>query len=181
MINCVQQTRGHPNACIRPTNVSTGMESCFVQKRNTHDSKSKKKQTYPWAGQECKSESRSLAPRIFKLGIRQTWLVTFTPRPLYPIESAADVQGVGGWIDQETIGKLCRWKKPLILLFMWYGVTHKAMSMFSVTQNSLFCECLLSGHDKKCEAILQEHECIRVLVQWPENDLYLRSKLIARL
>jgi len=52
------------------------------------------------------------------------------------------------------------------------------MSMFSVTQNALFCECLLSGHDKKCEAIVQERECIRVLLQWPEDDLYLRSKLI---
>jgi len=34
---------------------------------------------------------------------------------------------------------------------------------------------------QKSEAIVQEREFIRVLVQWPEDDLYFRSKLIARL
>jgi len=28
--------------------------------------------------------SRGIAPRIFDLGIRWSWLVCFTPQPLYP-------------------------------------------------------------------------------------------------
>ena len=53
--------------------------------------------------------------------------------------------------------------------------------MFSVSRNSVFCECLLSGHGKKREASVQEQECVRDLVQWPEDGLYFSSKLIAKL
>jgi len=64
---------------------------------------------------------------------------------------------------------------------MIYGVTFKGISMFSVARNSLFCECLISRHGKKREAIVQEQECVRVLVQWPEDGLYFSSKSVARL
>jgi hypothetical protein len=39
-----------------------------------------------------------VAPRILDLGTRWRWVVSFTPRPLYPRERAPSTHWIGGWV-----------------------------------------------------------------------------------
>jgi hypothetical protein len=43
--------------------------------------------------------SGGIAPRILDLGTRWKWVVSFTPRPLYPRERAPVIHWIGGWVD----------------------------------------------------------------------------------
>jgi hypothetical protein len=42
--------------------------------------------------------SGGIAPRILDLGTRLRWVVSFTPRPLYPRERASGTHWIGGWV-----------------------------------------------------------------------------------
>jgi hypothetical protein len=47
--------------------------------------------------------SRGIVLRIFNLGIRWMWVVSFTPRPLYSPGKEPPVSiGYGGWVDPRT-------------------------------------------------------------------------------
>jgi hypothetical protein len=42
--------------------------------------------------------SGGVAPRILGIGTRWRWVVSCTPRPLYPRERAPGTRWIGGWV-----------------------------------------------------------------------------------
>jgi hypothetical protein len=47
--------------------------------------------------------SGGIAPHILDLGIRWRWVVSFTPRPLYPKERAPGAHWIGGWVGPRAV------------------------------------------------------------------------------
>jgi hypothetical protein len=47
--------------------------------------------------------SGGIAPRILNLGTRWRWVVSFTPRPLYPRERAPGTDWIGGWVGPRAV------------------------------------------------------------------------------
>jgi hypothetical protein len=47
--------------------------------------------------------SGGIAPRILDLGTRWRWVVSFTPRPLYPRERAPGAHWIGGWVGPKAV------------------------------------------------------------------------------
>jgi hypothetical protein len=47
-------------------------------------------------------KSRSIDPRILDIGTSWSWVVSFTPWPLYPRERAPDAHWIGGWLGPRT-------------------------------------------------------------------------------
>jgi hypothetical protein len=47
--------------------------------------------------------SGGIAPRILDLGTIWRWVVSFTPRPLYPKERAPGTHWIGGWVGPRAV------------------------------------------------------------------------------
>jgi hypothetical protein len=47
--------------------------------------------------------SGGIAPRMLDLGTRRRWVVSFTPRPLYPRERAPRTHWIGGWVGPRAV------------------------------------------------------------------------------
>jgi len=47
--------------------------------------------------------SRGIAPYILDVSTRWRWMVSFTPRPLYPRERVPGTHWIGGWVDPRTV------------------------------------------------------------------------------
>jgi hypothetical protein len=47
--------------------------------------------------------SGGIAPRILDVGTRWRCVVSFTPRPLYPMERALGAHWIGGWVDPRAV------------------------------------------------------------------------------
>jgi hypothetical protein len=88
---------------------------------------------------------------FFDLGARWKWMVSFTPRPLYPRERAPGTHWIGGWVDLRA-GLDTVWKRKIPSprresntdhpIVQWHHMLHEKRSQHGQVPSVGVCVCV---------------------------------------